>query len=513
MNWGTKNRWAVFTIIALLALAIRLPRLSERPMHTDEAVNAYITGQLLEGNAYHYDPRDRHGPALYALAVPLARAAGVHRFPDLTESILRLGPVIAGVIGVVLLSVTARQAGFLNAAVASLLFAIGPIAVYYQRYFIHESLFVAATMGFLLSVWFATRETAARSQASRIRWSAAAGIAAGLMLACKETAVLHFAAVAIAGAVACGPRIWRKRAAGSAISMSMLLQQAFVVGIFFCGVIFLLYTWGGRYFQGLSDLVYSIPHSMSRAAGQGHEKFFLYYFGLLVGGWSGALVLMLATVGLANSFGSRRRFAAPDSATAGSDGEEWFSFVAIYAVVIALIYSAIPYKTPWLALNLWLPISLLAGRGVVVLQPIGRTADRFISLVVIAALLGRDTWQTAFAKPSDVGNPYAYAHTSEDLLGLPDRVSQIARERNLGDQVRIAVVAADPWPLPWYLRRFPQTGFWQPDQDPGDQDCFITTGELPEQLRSRLENWRPEFFGLRPEVLIILWTRPAEDRP
>ena len=154
-----KIQWAVFTSIALLALAIRLPRLSERPMHTDEAVNAYITGQLLEGNAYHYDPRDRHGPALYALAVPLARAARMHRYPDLTESILRLGPVIAGVIGVVLLSFTARRAGFLNAAVASALFAIGPIAVYFQRYFIHESLFVAATVGFILSMWYSTRET------------------------------------------------------------------------------------------------------------------------------------------------------------------------------------------------------------------------------------------------------------------------------------------------------------------------------------------------------------------
>ena len=29
---------------------------------------------------------------------------------------------------------------------------------------------------------------------------------------------------------------------------------------------------------------------------------------------------------------------------------------------------------------------------------------------------------------------------------------------------RIAVIAADPWPLPWYLRHFNQVGFWQPGQ-------------------------------------------------
>jgi hypothetical protein len=31
-------------------------------MHTDEAVNAYIVGQLLAGGRFSYDPQDRHGP-------------------------------------------------------------------------------------------------------------------------------------------------------------------------------------------------------------------------------------------------------------------------------------------------------------------------------------------------------------------------------------------------------------------------------------------------------------------
>ena len=45
-------------------------------MHTDEAVNAYIVGQLLAGEPFQYDPQDRHGPALSALALPLARMQG-----------------------------------------------------------------------------------------------------------------------------------------------------------------------------------------------------------------------------------------------------------------------------------------------------------------------------------------------------------------------------------------------------------------------------------------------------
>src|SRR3569833_4725338 len=90
------GRWIIFCALALLALAVRLPRLSERPMHTDEAVNGYITGDLLKGESFHYDPRDRHGPALYLFAKPIALLCGAKSFADLTETELRLTPVIVG---------------------------------------------------------------------------------------------------------------------------------------------------------------------------------------------------------------------------------------------------------------------------------------------------------------------------------------------------------------------------------------------------------------------------------
>ena len=59
------TRWAAFFLIALLGLLLRLPQLGTRPMHTDEAVNAYIVGQLLAGENYTYDPQDRHGPVCW----------------------------------------------------------------------------------------------------------------------------------------------------------------------------------------------------------------------------------------------------------------------------------------------------------------------------------------------------------------------------------------------------------------------------------------------------------------
>ena len=74
---------------------------------------------------------------------------------------------------------------------------------------------------------------------------------------------------------------------------------------------------------------------------------------------------------------------------------------------------------------------------------------------------------------------------------------------------RIAVVAADPWPLPWYLRKFPQTGFWRPGRDPGPADFYLTSPGAEGPLASQLKDRRPEYFGVRPNVLIVLWP-PAE---
>ncbi len=55
-------------------------------MHTDESINAYIIGQLLAGQPFHYDPQDRHGPALAAVTLPLVKLEGAKNFSGLTES-------------------------------------------------------------------------------------------------------------------------------------------------------------------------------------------------------------------------------------------------------------------------------------------------------------------------------------------------------------------------------------------------------------------------------------------
>jgi predicted membrane-bound mannosyltransferase len=160
-------------------------------------------------------------------------------------------------------------------------------------------------------------------------------------------------------------------------------------------------------------------------------------------------------------------------------------------------------------LNLWLPLAILAGIGVewlwLAFAKFSARAVILIFVVTIGFLMIHDTVKWVFKFPADEKNPYAYAHTGEDLRRLPARLAELARQNDIANP-RIAVVAADAWPLPWYLRKFSQVGFWQPNQETGAADFFITTTDVSGRLAEQLKDFRPEFFGARPNVLLILWS-------
>jgi uncharacterized protein (TIGR03663 family) len=377
--------------------------------------------------------------------------------------------------------------GFIPSLLAALLFAVAPLPVYYDRYFIHESLFCAATFGLILSGWRALK-TRSISQA------ALAGACAALMFACKETAILHLFALAAAVLVFRVRNLRGKRFARSLRPRPLLAASAT-----FLALLVIPFTWLSRNGKALPALLQAVPDLLARAGGQGHEKPFWYYGWLLTGGWSGGLLFALACLGLLVSI--RNRNPSP------------FGFLAYYAFFLVAIYSLIPYKTPWLALNLWLPLAFFAARAVELLwrwaaERLSRRAavPAFCILAAVAGvLIGHDTRQRVFLQAADEVNPYAYAHTSDDILGLSAEIRDLTR-RDAIAAPRIAVIASDPWPLPWYLRHFDQVGFWQPGQQVANADFYITSTEAAEQYADRLRNFRPEFFGVRPGVLILLWS-------
>ena len=69
-----KKIFRVFFLLLLIvsAIGLRLVKLDVKPMHVDEAINAYITGGLADNGQYSYLHLEHHGPALYFFsAIPV----------------------------------------------------------------------------------------------------------------------------------------------------------------------------------------------------------------------------------------------------------------------------------------------------------------------------------------------------------------------------------------------------------------------------------------------------------
>ena len=89
--------WIGLWVAVLIgACVLRIPRLSQRPLHTDEAVHAQKLGDLMGPKGYAYDPNEYHGPTLNYFSLLLAQIRGQHTYVSLDEATLRLVPVFFG---------------------------------------------------------------------------------------------------------------------------------------------------------------------------------------------------------------------------------------------------------------------------------------------------------------------------------------------------------------------------------------------------------------------------------
>jgi uncharacterized protein (TIGR03663 family) len=158
--------------VAVGALAFRLPRLTMRPMHPDEANQAVRTGILYDTGVYRYDPAEHHGPSLYYLALAPLSLSGAKDFAASDEFDYRIVPAVFGVGLVLLLLLIADGIGRTAAVAAGVLTAVSSAMVFYSRYYIQEMTLVFFTFAAIVAVW---RYVQIRS----IAWAAAAGAAVG----------------------------------------------------------------------------------------------------------------------------------------------------------------------------------------------------------------------------------------------------------------------------------------------------------------------------------------------
>ena len=511
-------------LIAAATTAFRLSELSERPMHGDEAVNAVKLGETIEGRGYEYDPHEYHGPTLNYLTLIPVWLGGVGSFVELQEPILRVVPVVFGTLLILLLLPIGDGLGRVAAVFAALFMAVSPAMVFYSRYFIHEMLLVCFTAGTIVCGYRYLKNPGAM-------WALLAGVCLGLMHATKETFVIALGAMGAALFVMLCAR-WRTGQWVNAINRvrpahcAVMLLAAAMVSVTFFSSFF-------SNAKGVVDSVLTYSTYLDRAGQTGlHEHPWHYYLGLLghyqFADWQvfrELMILLLALVGLG--------FTVRGSVGGANAG--LLRFVALYTILMTIVYSLIPYKTPWCLLSFFHGIILLAGVGAAGL--IQLKSKPFV--IVLGGVLCVGTWHLAYQSviandeyKADSRNPYVYSQPGTDVVAIADRVMEMALAHEDGRDTPIQVFCPldDYWPLPWYLRGYRvEYGSGVADetksapiiliQPPLEEALMRKLFELPPPGQKELylhlfdENGREIKMELRPEVEIrgfvakSLWDR------
>jgi uncharacterized protein (TIGR03663 family) len=444
----------VFAAILTLACLARFTSLEKRPMHNDEAVNAYKLGILIETGKYRYDKNEYHGPLLYYASRILTGMLGQADFPSLTESSLRSVTAIFGMALLIILLLLAESLGWITLLATALLLAVAPAMVFYSRYYIHEML--------LVFFGFASLITGYKYLVSkRLFWAIGFGTCLGLMHATKETCIINYAAIGISALMILflvkrnGPPGFRK------INFPWwhLLVAVLIGGL----VSMAFYSSFFKHPQGIIDSITAYRVYFSRAGlDDAHIHPWHYYLGLLAYArnpsgftWSELWLLLLALAGfiLLTLKKDKRR------------GDYFVLFVGLYTYLLMIIYSIISYKTPWNILQFYYGMLLLAGSGMVHILRI-RTHRWLKTGIYALLLLGAFQWlytsfSINFRQYFDPANPWVYAHTSEDVRDIAEVVSRVSQVHPDGRDVPIEIIVPDNeyWPLPWYLRAFKNTAW------------------------------------------------------
>lgn len=552
------NRWSALAVLLAVtgALALRAPKLSVRPLHNDEAVNALKAAELWQHGRYAYDPDEYHGPVLHYATLPFLWLSGSRDAAHLNDATLRFAPVAFGVGLILLLLLFADGLGRHAIAWAALFIAVSPAMVFYSRYFIHEMSLVFFTALTLGAGW---RYVQARSsqlacsvsplsggsregreapagleseqrppsalsipaflegrRKSAGLWATMAGAGVGLMYATKETFVI---AVAAMGAAVTATAWWDRRreptVAGTSSDPGGNQLKAWIpkwphigLGLLAAFVVWLLFF--SSFFTnpgGLVDSFRTYLPWLKRAGGHSpHIHPWNFYLQRLAWFhpakspvWSEGLILMLAIVGAGVSLFGRK--------------SSLHRFLALYTIVLTAAYSAISYKTPWCLLSFLHGFILLAGIGAATVVEFFRAhAMKAIAVIVLLACTVQLTWQSwraSFVFPADRRNPYAYAQTVPDILNLVQKTEGIAAVAPAGYNTVVKVIApgGDYWPLPWYLRRFKNLGWY--DQLPADP--FAPIMVVASKLDARLDEKSDKrwimvgLFEMRPGIFFELY--------
>jgi len=183
---------------------------------------------------------------------------------------------------------------------------------------------------------------------------------------------------------------------------------------------------------------------------------------------------------------------------------------------ILAAYSLIPYKTPWLTLNISIPLAIIGGYCIEEVYNKFRQSQRQrvrVALVglagIIVAVSAYQAIDISFFRYDDDSVAYVYAHTTRQIFSLLGKIKEVVARGGKGEKTGIMITAPDYWPLPWYLREFPNAGYWGKVMTPTEEAMVIGEDTQEAELQQTLGDkyQRVGSYELRPGVTLIAYVR------
>lgn len=465
------NLFLLFAIL-FVGLFLRLLALDDRPFHNDEGVNYYFIEEMLRDGVFKYSHENYHGPSYFYLTALFEYFIGDNEYGH------RMSAVVSSM-GIILTPLFLGSLVSMRGKMFSMvLLALSSSGLYYGRYAIHESLLLFASLSFSIYLfrWLETRER------RELLW---VGLYLGLIIATKETFIIYFFSAGLSAVVIFGfTRIF---------GQLVRHYNYFLCGLLLClAVISILFSGFFRHPDGIRELLFGIPQWVGRGhSDTGHHKPFFYYYDVFdltePVAMLGVLpllyiVLYLIYLGLcslknsknilklSNLISMRENLLKPLARV-----EYRFSFyILLTALINFIVYSYVPYKTPWLILNISVPS--LFGLGIILgsissftvnLPSFNKVKMNMpVLLVFVPIVLSSGYFALKFnfrenvlgelsgiIEPQGVygtKNPFAYVHATDAMVQLG---RDIDAYMNRYPSTKILIGTDSYWPLPFYLRR------------------------------------------------------------
>lgn len=417
-------------LILLVGFLFRILLINIKPPHFDEGVNGWFVDQIFLNGFFKYDPTNYHGPLhFYILAF-------FKLFLGRSLLMLRLSSILFGV-GVVYLSTKIIKEDKKAYHLSALLLALSPGMIFFSRYGIHE-------MGFLffslLTIY---------SYINKKNNLLVFGFLGMLLM--KETWIIFIFCLFLA------------------VYFSKIIypiKPKFLPTL--CAVILFILFYSGFFKnpQGVIDFFKTFTHWFQTGVrGNGHEKEFLYWLKLFYRYEPFAVVGILGCIKYLFLKNSKLKF------------------ISVFGLAQFFIYSLIPYKTPWCAVQLLWPFYIMA---VVLFLDFFKNKSLLLKTAMITSfvILIGSTMSRAislnYIHYTNEEEPYVYVQTFNDIKNVMAKILKMPK-----DSLTIAIALESNWPLPWLLGDYSKTTYYEPQSElKAKEDVVFCDASLCEELKN-----------------------------